>query len=175
MAEPFLAEIRMFSFDRVPRGWATCDGQLLLIVQNSALYSLIGSTYGGDNRTNFNLPDLRGRVPIQPTITSTTVEYGKPGGKALETLSTTQIPAHTHAVMADTVNGTIVTPSPAVDQAAWATAAQNPFAPYVDSTKVALNPSAITTSGGGQGHNNMQPYQTISFCIALMGIYPSRP
>lgn len=175
MAEPFLAEIRMFSFGRAPQGWATCDGQSLPIMQNSALYSLIGVTYGGDGRTYFNLPDLRGRVPIQPTTTSTTVQYGKPGGKAVETLTAAQIPAHTHAVMADSANGTMVVPSPPVDQAAWATAAQNPFAPFADSTKVALNPAAITTSGGGQGHSNIQPYQTINFCIALMGYYPVRP
>lgn len=175
MAEPFLAEIRMFSFNFAPRGWATCDGQLLPISQNQALFALLMTTYGGDGRTNFNLPDLRGRVPIQPTTVDTTVQYGKPGGTVVETLSAAQMPAHTHPVLADNTTGTSVSPIVSEDGGTWAAAPQNPYTTFASSTAVPLNSAAITSSGSSQAHSNMQPYETINFCIALTGIFPSRP
>jgi microcystin-dependent protein len=165
MSEPFLAEIRMFGFNFPPRGWATCDGQILPINQNQSLYSLLGTTYGGDGRTSFGLPDLRGRTPIH-------VGDGRiPGqrdGEERHALSAQEIPGHTHQLNASTANATAAEPGGNV----YARSA-NPLY-RARNNVVNMRPDAVANTGIGQGHNNMQPYQTITFCIALVGVFPSR-
>jgi microcystin-dependent protein len=165
MAEPFLSEIRIMSFVFPPKGWALCNGQLLPINQNQALFSLLGTTYGGDGRVNFGLPDLRGRVPIHMGSGHT---LGERGGEQAHTLSISEIPTHTH-----TVNATN-------NPASTGTAASNTLLGAIANTYnapanlVALSPSEIGNVGGTQAHLNMQPFLTLSFCIALQGIFPSQ-
>ncbi len=163
MAEPFLSEIRIMSFVFAPRGWALCNGQLLPINQNQPLFSLLGTTFGGDGRVNFALPDLRGRVPIHVGSGHT---LGERAGEEAHTLSIAEIPTHTHSVRASSVNGT--TPIPTNNVLA---AANNMYA--APTNLVALNASTVTNIGGSQPHLNMQPFLTLSFCIALQGIFPS--
>jgi microcystin-dependent protein len=165
MAEPFLSEIRMMSFVFAPRGWALCNGQLLPINQNQALFSLLGTTYGGDGRVNFGLPDLRARVPIHMGSGHT---LGERGGEQAHTLSISEIPTHTHIAVATANNATTATPSNTVG---YARTANQMFAPAA--TLVAMSTQAVTNTGGSQAHLNMQPFLTISFCIALQGIFPS--
>jgi microcystin-dependent protein len=166
MAEPFLSEIRMMSFVFPPKGWALCDGQLLPINQNQALFSLLGTTFGGDGRVNFGLPDLRGRVPIHVGSGHT---LGERGGEQAHTLSIAEIPTHLHLEMATTAAATASSPNNS-RVLAQSTAA-NLYAPA--SNLVAMAPSAVATIGGSQAHLNMQPFLTLSFCIALQGIFPS--
>lgn len=166
MSEPFLAEIRIVGFNFAPRGWAFCDGQILPINQNQSLYSLLGTTYGGDGRTSFALPDLRGRTPIHVGDGHT---LGQKSGAETVTLTAAEIAAHTHTARAN--SGTVnVGP---VQGATWAQAVDNlysnPTAPLS-----AMRSGALANAGGGQAHNNMQPYLTLSFCIALQGLFPSR-
>jgi microcystin-dependent protein len=166
MASPFLAEIRMFSFNFPPKGWGLCNGQLLPINQNQALFSLLGTTYGGNGVTTFALPDLRGRAPIH--FDGNHVE-GALAGQEAHTLISAELAAHTHSLNAtnDTANQT----SPGNN----ALANPLPERPYQAlSNPTTLNPQAISNVGGGQPHNNMQPYLVINFCIALVGIFPSR-
>lgn len=164
MAEPFLAEIRMMSFGFPPRGWAVCDGQLLPINQNQALFSLLGTTFGGDGRVNFALPDLRGRTPIQVGGSYT---LGERGGEQTHTLSIAEAPNHVHAVNARGTSANATAPA----SNAFATA---PAAIYGDpSALVAMNPAAVANTGGSQAHLNMQPFLTLNFCIAFQGIFPS--
>lgn len=170
MAEPFIAEIRLFPFNFAPQGWATCEGQTLSIVQNQPLYALLGATFGGDGRTVFNLPDLRGCVPVQ---LGGSVTWGQCGGEEQHSLTLDETPAHTHQAMADNVTATVITPAyQANDGSEWAPASQNPFdtAP----ADCALHASAIGSAGAGQAHGNMQPYLALNFCIALMGVWPPR-
>lgn len=165
MSEPFLAEIRMVSFNFPPRGWAMCDGQLLPINQNQALFSLLGTTYGGNGITTFALPDLRGRIPIHP---GNSFVLGQRGGEEAHTLTTGEIPAHTHAVTAD--------PGPAgqAGPAANFFANGGSFTTYGDTPTEAMAPQAVNATGGGQPHGNVPPYTVITFVIALQGIFPSR-
>lgn len=166
MAEPFLSEIRMMSFVFPPKGWALCNGQLLPINQNQALFSLLGTTFGGDGRVNFALPDLRARVPIHVGSGHT---LGERGGEQAHTLSISEIPTHTHSLNASSTEADSVAPSTGT------VLARSPAAqPYRDATNlVAMNAAAVTNRGGSQAHLNMQPFLTISFCIALQGIFPS--
>jgi microcystin-dependent protein len=166
MAEPFLAEIRMFSFSFPPKGWAQCEGQLLPINQNQALFSLLGTTFGGDGRVNFGLPDLRGRVPIHVGSGHT---LGERGGEQGHTLSVAEVPTHTHvlsAAAASTVPDQVIPTGNLLGQGRIGM-----YKPPEELT--ALGASTIGSVGGSQAHLNMQPFLTMSFCIALQGIFPS--
>ena len=162
MAEPFLSEIRIMSFNFAPKGWAMCNGQLLPINQNQALFSLLGTTFGGDGRVNFALPDLRGRTPIHVGSGHT---LGERGGEQAHTVSLSEMPAHTHAVNASASDGDTNLPGGDL----LATAA-NVYTP--PNALIAIHPS-VTNVGGSQPHQNMQPFLTLRFCIALQGIFPS--
>jgi microcystin-dependent protein len=164
MAEPFLGEIKAFSFNFAPKGWALCNGQLLPINQNQALFALLGTMYGGNGQTTFALPDLRARTPIH---VGAGFSQGQRSGEQAHTLTHAEMPAHGHPAQGTTTNAD--SPIPAGNLLG---AANNAYAPPANLTP--LHPSSITTVGGGQAHENMQPYLTISFCIALQGIFPSR-
>lgn len=166
MAEPFLSEIRIMSFNFAPKGWAMCNGQLLPINQNQALFSLLGTTYGGDGKVNFALPDLRSRVPIHMGSGFT---LGQKGGEAAHTLSTAEIPTHVHLVNAQNAPGNTNIPSGNM----LANSAPNNAWGAVQSLQ-ALNPKTVTSVGGSQAHNNLMPFLTLTFCIALQGIFPSQ-
>jgi microcystin-dependent protein len=166
MAEPFVSEIRLMSFAFAPRGWALCNGQSLPINQNQMLFSLLGTTFGGDGRVNFALPDLRGRVPIHVGADHT---LGERGGEQSHTLSTAEMPQHTHTLNAVPVEGTSAIPGVSV-----ILANSTNYEQYRPATNlVAMNPGSVTNTGGSQPHLNMQPFLTISFCIALQGLFPS--
>jgi microcystin-dependent protein len=163
MAEPFMSEIRIMSFGYAPRGWAMCNGQLLPINQNQALFSLLGTTFGGDGRVNFALPDLRGRTPIHVGSGHT---LGERGGEQAHTLSIAELPTHVHVARASSVSATTNTPTNAVLGASAATY-------HAGTTLVSLSPTSVSNVGGSQAHLNMQPFLTLTFCIALQGIFPS--
>ncbi len=165
MAEPFLSEIRIMSFGFPPKGWATCDGQLLPINQNQPLFSLLGTTYGGDGRVTFGLPDLRGRLPIHMGGGHT---LGERGGEQAHTLSISEIPTHTHVL-----NGTTATTGA---QASPVNAYLAPTASmYGGATNLtSLRAGTVMNNGGSQAHLNMQPFLTLNFSIALQGIFPSQ-
>jgi microcystin-dependent protein len=163
MAEPFLSEIRLMSFDFPPKGWALCNGQLLPINQNQALFSLLGTTFGGDGRVNFALPDLRGRTPIHVGSGHT---LGEKGGEQNHTLSISEIPTHAHVASGTSNNG--ATPVAAGNLLGAVANLYN--APQ---SLTSLLPATIANVGGSQAHLNMMPYLTLSFCIALQGIFPS--
>ena len=168
MAEPFLSEIRIMSFVFPPKGWALCNGQLLPINQNQALFSLLGTTYGGDGRVNFALPDLRGRVPIHEGSGHT---LGERAGEQAHTLSTAELPTHAHLANATTAQADQNSNSPAPARLP----AQSNFS-FLYGTASNLQPfapNALGNVGGSQAHLNMQPFLTLSFCIALQGIFPS--
>jgi len=167
MSEPFLAEIRIVGFNFAPRGWAFCDGQILPINQNQSLYSLLGTTYGGDGRTSFALPDLRSRTPIHKGDGHT---LGQKGGAETVTLTAAEIAAHTHTVKASSSPGDNTSPTGHVLAAATTDLYRDPEA----ANMTALRSGTVTNAGGGQGHDNMQPYLTLAFCIALQGLFPSR-
>lgn len=169
MAEPFLAEIRLMSFYFPPKGWALCDGQLLPINQNQGLFSLLGTTYGGDGRLNFALPNLQGRTAIHMGSGHT---LGERAGEQAHTLTISEIPTHVHTMAAsgDAPN----TPNPSGGGVGNFLAAST-SAIYGDpGSLVSLNPACVTPVGGSQPHLNLQPFLTISFCIALQGIFPSQ-
>jgi microcystin-dependent protein len=178
MSSPFVAEIRMFPFNFAPKGWAFCAGQILPLSQNTALFSLLGTTYGGDGKSNFALPNLQGNVPIH-TGTSTfgdVFSLGQTGGEQTVTLLQSEIPQHSHVVNADTgvansgsASGNVyksgqIPGSPAVVVVSYTTATPN----------TTLNPLTVGIAGSGNPHNNLMPYLTLNFCIALQGIYPPR-
>lgn len=166
MAEPFLSEIRIMSFGFAPKGWALCNGQLLPINQNQALFSLLGTTFGGDGRVNFGLPNLQGRTPIHVGSGHT---LGELGGEQAHTLSIAELPTHTHAAQGTTIAGTTAIPSATVTLANSAN-----FDAWRPPTNfVALHPATVGNVGGSQAHLNMQPFLTLNFCIALQGIFPS--
>lgn len=164
MAEPFFSEIRLMSFVFAPRGWALCNGQLLPINQNQALFALLGTTFGGDGRVNFALPDFRGRVPIHVGAGHT---LGERGGEQAHTLSIAELPMHTHRVNVTNDRATTNAPTGATLGAASTSFYGEPR------ELTALHPSTAANVGGSQAHLNMQPFLTISFCIALQGIFPS--
>jgi microcystin-dependent protein len=163
MAEPFLAEIRIMSFGFAPRGWATCDGQLLPINQNQALFSLLGTTYGGNGQTNFALPDLRARTPIHFGVHT----LGEKAGEQAHTLTLQEMPAHTHILNASSANGSVLI---AVGNLLAGGTNQLYHAP---DNLAAMQVATMTNTGGSQAHENMQPYLTLNFCLALQGIFPS--
>jgi len=168
MSTPYLAEIRLTSFTFPPRGWAFCNGQLLAISQNTALFALLGTTYGGDGHTNFALPNLQGRAPMH---FSAAHPLGEAGGEEAHTLTAGEMPAHGHALRASgkaaassSPNGGVLAAVPRGGTPAYAAAGN----------LVPLNPAAIASSGGGQPHENRAPFLTLNFIIALQGIFPSR-
>jgi microcystin-dependent protein len=166
MSEPFLSEIRIFSFVYAPRSWALCNGQLLPINQNQALFSLLGTTYGGNGQTTFALPDLRGKVPIHFGGSHT---LGETGGQQAHTITSSEMPEHTHIVNASTATGDTNIP------AGNLLANSNPNNLYGPGGNfVTLRPDSVSNVGGSQAHNNMMPYLTLSFCIALIGIFPTQ-
>jgi len=169
MAEPFLSEIRIMSFVFPPKGWALCNGQLLPINQNQALFSLLGTTFGGDGRVNFGLPDLRGRTPIHVGSGHT---LGERGGEQAHTLSISEIPTHTH--VANGTNTLATTADPTGGLLAQTSTAMGSVYSTTASGLTALAPGSVANTGGSQAHLNMQPFLTLSFCIALQGIFPSQ-
>jgi len=175
MSEPFLAEIRMLPYTFVPRGWAVCDGQLLQVSQNTALFSLIGATFGGDGRTTMGLPNLLGRSPLSAGKGPGLSNYGlgQMGGVATVALQESEIPSHIHQAFANQFGGTTQDPGPIVlyggeSDSSYKTYKQNP------ATKTAMAPEALSKEGVGLGHENKQPYLTAQFCICVDGLYPAR-
>ena len=165
MSEPFLGEIRMFGGNFAPRGWAFCNGQVLSIAQNTALFSLLGTTYGGNGQTTFALPDLRGRAPIHVGQGFT---LGQKGGQEFHTLLMSEMPAHNHFVIGTTAAANTNNTSSNL-------LAQSPGTPYRQLTNpVALNPANVTNVGGSQPHENRQPFLVVGMIIALVGIFPSQ-
>lgn len=175
MSEFFIGQVMMAGFNFAPKFWALCNGQLLPINQNQALFSLLGTQYGGNGTTNFALPDLRSRTPIgyassvDPSWQPPAVQIGQSAGVENVTLLSTNLPAHAHTLGATTSNGTTRNPN----NATYAASAVPLFGPPTG-TQVPLNPATVAPAGGNQPHPNLQPYMTINFCIALSGIYPSR-
>ena len=168
MADPFVAEIRIFGFNFAPRGWAFCDGQLLPISQNTALFSLLGTTYGGDGKSNFALPDLTRRMPLQAGSGNAEPYLGQAGGEALVSLTVAELPAHSHNMMASTAASQ---PSPA-----GAVPGNSPSRPYRSFTPdSSARADFVQPAGGGLPHNNLPPYLVMNFCIALQGVFPPRP
>lgn len=171
MSEPFVGEIRMFAGNFAPRGWAFCDGQLLAVSQNDALFSLLGTIYGGDGRTTFGLPDLRGRVPIHagtgPGLNAK--RLGSKGGAEKVTLTVNQIPSHTHPFTASTQNSLFTDPTNRM------VGTQTQIDIFHNSdTGGNMATSSVTNTGGSRSHTNLQPFLCINYIIALFGIYPSR-
>ena len=164
MASPYLGEIRVVSFNFPPKGWAMCNGQLLPINQNQALFSILGTTYGGNGQTTFALPNLQGRIPNHMGAGFT---LGQSAGEYAHTLNISEIPAHNHPVFANPKTGTQVSPANGV----WAAAASGA---YANSQTTAMSPQSISPAGGSQSHENMPPCLTLNFIIALQGIFPSR-
>jgi len=166
MSEPFLAEIRPVSFNFAPKGWALCNGQLLPINQNQALFAVLGTSFGGDGRTTFALPDLRGRVPMHCGGTP-----GAHGGEAIHTLTLAELPLHNHSLLASSTFSHNTDPG---GKALGAIEAGGINVFHTADGTAALHPSSVTASGGNQPHENMQPYTVINFIIALQGIFPSQ-
>ncbi len=161
MSEPFLGELKLMSFNFAPKGWAQCNGQLLPINQNQALFSLLGTTYGGNGQTTFGLPDMRGRVPIHRG----SFTQGQTVGEESHTLTSAEMPAHNHNVSASSQNGDQAEPK-------ILAAAANVYATPSNFTPIA--PGTVGNTGGSQAHENRQPYLVLNWCIALQGIFPSR-
>ena len=175
MADPFVAEIRIFPFNFAPKGWAFCDGQLLPISQNTALFSLLGTTYGGDGRSNFALPNLQGCAPMHPGQGPglSLYDLGESAGSETITLLTTEIPQHSHALTASNEIGEDRKPG----NEAMARSTGGPLygpVPVAPATLVAMADQAVPPAGGDAPHNNLMPYLTLNFCIAMQGVYPPR-
>lgn len=174
MSDPFLAEIRAFAFEFAPHGWAACDGQILPLSQNTALFSLLGTVYGGNGKSNFALPDLQGSAALGAGQGPGMSEYflGQQSGSETVTLLESEMPVHTHGMRDHDLDlGELNAPSPERSLAQSA----NSTIYATASTLTAMHPSALTPMGGSTPHNNMMPYLTLNFCIALQGIFPPRP
>ena len=174
MADPFVAEIRIFPFNFAPKGWAWCNNQLLPISQNTALFSLLGTMYGGDGKSNFALPNLQGSTPLMwgQAKGGSVYDEGQMSGTDTVTLLTSEMPLHDHLVQGNFNLGDLFTPSPTV-----CLANSDPGSAYSTKTAniVQMNPQDITVAGGSLPHNNMMPFLTVNFCIALQGVFPARP
>ena len=172
--DPFVAEIRIFPFNFAPKGWAFCDGQILPLSQNTALFSLLGTTYGGDGKSNFALPNMQGNAPMHPGQGPglSLHDLGETGGSETVTLLESEIPVHSHTMVAFAGAGNRLVPG------GNSIARANGSTPYLTNAPqpptVNMADSAVTPAGGDQPHNNMQPYLTLNFCIALQGVYPPR-
>jgi microcystin-dependent protein len=169
MGEPFLSEIRIMSFNFPPKGWAFCNGQILPINQNQALFSLLGTTYGGNGQTTFALPELRGRTPIHSGSGHT---LGERSGEENHTLSIAEVPTHAHALFASATTANAPVPFGPSGNILASSAPDQIYNPAA--SLAALNAATVANVGGSQPHTNQQPYLTLSFCIALVGIFPSR-
>ena len=164
MSDPFIGEIKLVAFNFPPNGWAFCNGQLLPINQNQALFSILGTMYGGDGRVNFALPNLQGRIPLHQ---GSGLGVGQAGGEASHVLAINEMPAHTHPAQGQTANATTLgNPTNAV----WAA---SPEAPFAATPSVAMAPAAIASAGNSQPHENQAPYLVLNFVIALVGLFPS--
>lgn len=167
MSTPFLAEIKIVSFNFAPKGWAQCNGQLLPINQNQALFSLLGTTFGGNGQTNFALPDFRGRAPFH---VGNGLTEGQVGGEEAHTLTISELPTHIHTLGASDVAGSVVAPTGNV----WGTTTQNPYIAPGGNVNTTMAPQDIGNTGGSQPHENRPPFLVLNFIIALQGIFPSR-
>lgn len=163
MSEPFLGEIKIISWNFPPKGWAFCNGTLLPINQNQALFSVLGTTYGGDGRVTFGLPNLQGRSPVH---VGNGIVLGELGGETTHTLNISELPAHSHAPTGSSTIGTL----PSASGNLWGTSSANP---YAAAPNTAMNPATVLPTGGNQPHENMSPYLVLNFVIALQGIFPS--
>jgi microcystin-dependent protein len=172
MSDPFLGEIRLFPYDFAPVGWAPCDGRLLSIALNSALFSLLGTTYGGDGKTTFALPDLRGRVAVSSGQGSglSAQQLGSAGGDEAVTLTTDSLPAHSHAVVANSTKGASASPRGKVP---GHSSGVTVYANASDGAR--MKHTTITTTGGDEPHSNLQPYLVLNHCISLDGVFPTHP
>lgn len=173
MADPFVAEIRIFPFNFAPKGWAFCDGQILPLSQNTALFSLLGTTYGGDGKSNFALPDMQGNAAMHPGQGPglSLHDLGETGGSETVSLLQTEIPSHSHGFMASSQPGEDPAPSPS--EALARSVGANLYQTNTQNL-VQLAPQALSPAGGDQPHNNMMPFLTLNFCIALQGVFPPR-
>jgi microcystin-dependent protein len=174
MANPFLAEIRIFPFNFPPKGWAFCDGQIMVISQNTALFSLLGTTYGGDGKSNFALPNMQGNAPMHPGQGPglSLHDLGESSGSDTVTLLESEMPQHSHSVVGTTTssNSDVPMPTNTLGKSNGGFA----YVPPAGQTIVQLDPNTIAPAGGDQPHNNLMPYLTLNFCIALQGVYPPR-
>ena len=172
--DPFVAEIRIFPFNFAPKGWAFCDGQILPLSQNTALFSLLGTTYGGDGKSNFALPNMQGNAPMHPGQGPglSLHDLGETGGSDTVSLLESEIPSHSHSLMASAVVSS--KPSPVGNAFARVGSGATPYVAPAGAPLVAFADQALAPAGGDQPHNNMQPYLTLNFCIALQGVYPPR-
>jgi len=169
MSQPFLAEVKIFGFNFPPRGWSFCDGQIIPINQNQSLFSLLGTTYGGDGRTTFALPELRGRTPMSTGSNGgLTLALGQKAGEEAHALNVAETPTHSHQAIATNSTGDSNQPTNKL----LATVGSALYGPPTSLTPLAS--TAVKNIGGGQGHNNMAPYLTVNFCIAVQGLFPSR-
>ncbi|MBC3832159.1 phage tail protein [Undibacterium amnicola] len=173
MADPFVAEIRIFPFNFAPQGWAFCDGQLLPLSQNTALFSLLGTTYGGNGESNFALPDLQGRAPMHPGQGPglSLHDLGESAGTEAVSLLETEIPSHNHLMKASDAAGNAISPA---NNALAIGAKGVPLYTPISGANATMSPSTLAPVGGGLPHNNMQPYLTMYFAIAMQGVFPPR-
>jgi microcystin-dependent protein len=174
MTNPFVAEIRIFPFNFAPTGWAFCAGQILPLSQNTALFSLLGTTYGGDGKSNFALPNMNGRSPMHPGQGPglSLHDLGETGGETAVTLLESEIPSHPHTLFANDNAGNVASPGPTLCFAKGSPGAM--YTTVTNSSLVNFSGNAIAPAGGDQPHNNLQPYLALNFCIALQGVYPPR-
>lgn len=165
MSQPYVGEIRLFGGNFAPNGWAFCNGQLMAIAENTTLFQLIGTTYGGDGQTTFALPDLRGRIPVHQ---SGSFSIGQTSGAESVTLTTAQLPAHTHTLVATSADGTSADPAHNV----WAESDARTYSTAAPDS--VMHASALGSAGGGQAHDNMMPFLAVNFIISLFGVFPSQ-